>query len=279
CFGMQMAVIEAARHLAGLRGAGSTEFGPCEHPVVGLMTEWMRGNTLERREVDGDLGGTMRLGGYEAFLEPTSRGERVYWVTPISERHRHRYEINIGYKDTLEQAGLCFSGISPDGTLPEIVELHDHPWFIGVQFHPELKSRPFEPHPLFTSFVKAALDQSRLVEASFSLRAKRSNLPGVALSLRSSQWQGGKMQPSHVRVGNVTLGNDLPLAFIVGPNTLESRAHALETSAALAEIARKFGVGLIYKTSFDKANRSSLSGQRGIGLEQGLPILAELRET
>jgi CTP synthase len=163
CFGMHMAVIEAARDLAGLRGAGSTEFGPCEHPVVGLMTEWMRGNTLERREADGDLGGTMRLGAYEAMLSPESRVAQIYGKTCISERHRHRYEINIGYKDTLQQAGLYFSGISPDGMLPEIVELPDHPWFVGVQFHPELKSKPFDPHPLFTSFVRAALDQSRLV--------------------------------------------------------------------------------------------------------------------
>ncbi|MGC2199876.1 MAG: CTP synthase [Stellaceae bacterium] len=163
CFGMQMAVIEAARHLAGLRGAGSTEFGPCEHPVVGLMTEWTRGNTLERRESDGDLGGTMRLGAYEAILEPESRVAGIYGTTRISERHRHRYEVNIGYKPTLEASGLRFSGMSPDGMLPEIVEIPDHPWFIGVQFHPELRSKPFEPHPLFASFVRAAIDQSRLV--------------------------------------------------------------------------------------------------------------------
>ena len=163
CLGLQMAVIEAARHLANLPGAGSSEFGRCNHPVVGLMTEWTRGNTLERREERGDLGGTMRLGAYEAVLVPESRAAQIYGTTHISERHRHRYEINIGYKDTLEQAGLCFSGISPDGTLPEIVELPDHPWFIGVQFHPELKSKPFEPHPLFSSFVRAAVDQSRLV--------------------------------------------------------------------------------------------------------------------
>jgi CTP synthase len=163
CLGLQMAVIEAARHLAKLPGAGSSEFGPCEHPVVGLMTEWMRDNTLERREPDGDLGGTMRLGAYDAVLAPASRVAQIYGKTRISERHRHRYEINIGYKDTLEQAGLCFSGISPDGILPEIIEIPDHPWFIGVQFHPELKSKPFEPHPLFTSFIRAARDQSRLV--------------------------------------------------------------------------------------------------------------------
>ena len=163
CFGMQMAVIEAARHLARLSGVGSTEFGRCAHPVIGLMTEWMRGNELEQREVGGELGGTMRLGSYDAVLDPESRVAEIYGTTRISERHRHRYEVNIAYRDTLEAAGLRFSGMSPDGLLPEIVELPDHPWFVGVQFHPELKSRPFEPHPLFTSFVKAALDQSRLV--------------------------------------------------------------------------------------------------------------------
>jgi CTP synthase len=163
CFGMQMAVIEAARHLARLPGAGSTEFGPCEHPVIGLMTEWMRGNELEQREANGDLGGTMRLGAYEALLDPESRVAEIYGATRISERHRHRFEVNIAYRDTLEAAGLRFSGMSPDGLLPEIVELSDHPWFVGVQFHPELKSRPFEPHPLFTDFVRAAVHQSRLV--------------------------------------------------------------------------------------------------------------------
>jgi len=163
CFGMQMAVIEAARHLALLPGAGSTEFGPCEHPVIGLMTEWMRGNELEQREANGDLGGTMRLGAYDALLDPESRVAEIYDATRISERHRHRFEVNIAYRDTLEAAGLRFSGMSPDGLLPEIVELPDHPWFIGVQFHPELKSRPFEPHPLFTDFVRAAVHQSRLV--------------------------------------------------------------------------------------------------------------------
>ncbi|HZK89029.1 MAG TPA: CTP synthase [Stellaceae bacterium] len=163
CFGMQMAVIEAARHMANLPGAGSTEFGPCEHPVIGLMTEWMRGNEMEQRAANGDLGGTMRLGAYEAVLDPESRVAGIYGVDAVSERHRHRYEVNVAYRDTLEAAGLRFSGTSPDGLLPEIVEIADHPWFIGVQFHPELKSRPFEPHPLFKSFVKAALDQSRLV--------------------------------------------------------------------------------------------------------------------
>jgi CTP synthase len=164
CFGMQMAVIEAARHLAGLQGAGTTEFGPCADPVVGLMTEWTRGNAVERRNANGDLGGTMRLGAYTATLTPGSRVSEIYGgALTISERHRHRYEVNIHYKERLERAGLSFSGMSPDGILPEIVEITDHPWFVGVQYHPELKSKPFDPHPLFTSFIKAAVAQSRLV--------------------------------------------------------------------------------------------------------------------
>jgi CTP synthase len=163
CFGMHMAIIEAARDLADLPGAGSTEFGPCRHPVVGLMTEWSRGNTVERRNSTDDLGGTMRLGAYPAVLAPGSRVAEIYDAEHISERHRHRYEVNIHYKERLEATGLRFSGMSPDGELPEIVEIPDHPWFVGVQFHPELKSRPFAPHPLFTSFIRAARDQSRLV--------------------------------------------------------------------------------------------------------------------
>jgi CTP synthase len=164
CFGMQMAVIEAARNLVGISEANSTEFGPTSEPLVGLMTEWLRGNELEKRTQSGDLGGTMRLGAYTAALTSGSRVSEVYGgATEISERHRHRYEVNTAYKDRLEQHGLKFSGLSPDGVLPEIVEYEDHPWFIGVQFHPELKSRPFEPHPLFASFIQAAMVQSRLV--------------------------------------------------------------------------------------------------------------------
>ncbi len=163
CFGMQMAVIEAARNLAGLAGAGSTEFGACEHPVVGLMTEWSRGDEKEVRVEGDNLGGTMRLGAYPAHLAPRTHIAEIYGMTEIAERHRHRYEVNINYQEQLEAAGLKFSGTSPDGILPETVELEDHPWFIGVQYHPELKSKPFEPHPLFESFVAAALDQSRLV--------------------------------------------------------------------------------------------------------------------
>ena len=163
CFGMQMAVIEAARNLAGVTDANSTEFGPTPEPIVGLMTEWVRGNELEKRFAAGDLGGTMRLGAYDASLKRGSKVEGIYGALGISERHRHRYEVNTAYRERLEAKGLIFSGMSPDGLLPEIVEYADHPWFVGVQFHPELKSRPFEPHPLFASFVGAALTQSRLV--------------------------------------------------------------------------------------------------------------------
>ncbi len=163
CFGMQMAVIEVARDLAGIEDASSTEFGPTDEPVIGLMTEWMRGEELERREQNGNLGGTMRLGAYDAVLAGDSQVAEIYGTTRISERHRHRYEVNMRYRNRLEAAGLRFSGLSPDGLLPEIVEIPDHPWFIGVQFHPELKSRPFKPHPLFSSFIGAAVEQSRLV--------------------------------------------------------------------------------------------------------------------
>ncbi len=163
CFGMQMAVIEAARSLGGVPDANSTEFGPCSQPVVGLMTEWMRGNELETRRSGGDLGGTMRLGAFRATLRAGSKIESIYGSTEVSERHRHRYEVNTAYRAQLEDKGMVFAGMSPDGLLPETIELADHPWFIGVQYHPELKSRPFEPHPLFASFISAAMVQSRLV--------------------------------------------------------------------------------------------------------------------
>ena len=163
CFGMQMAVIEAARNLCGIDQANSTEFGPTKEPIVGLMTEWIKGNELQKRGSDSDMGGTMRLGAYPARLRRGSRISGIYSSEDISERHRHRYEVNTAYKDRLEQHGMRFAGMSPDGVLPETVEYEDHPWFIGVQYHPELKSRPFEPHPLFSSFVGAAVEQSRLV--------------------------------------------------------------------------------------------------------------------
>ncbi|WP_457936985.1 CTP synthase [Mesorhizobium sp. 10J20-29] len=163
CFGMQMACIEAARSLAGIDHASSTEFGPTDQPVVGLMTEWLKGNMLEKRRETGDLGGTMRLGAYDARLVKDTKIADIYGGEAISERHRHRYEVNIDYKERLEDCGLVFSGMSPDGVLPETIEYADHPWFIGVQYHPELKSRPLEPHPLFASFIGAAVEQSRLV--------------------------------------------------------------------------------------------------------------------
>jgi len=163
CFGMQMACIEGARNLAGITKASSTEFGPTDEPVVGIITEWMSDEGVQKREAGGDLGGTMRLGAYDAKLDGNSVVSSIYGATDISERHRHRYEVNTGYRDALEKGGLVFSGMSPDGMLPEIVERPDHPWFVGVQFHPELKSKPFDPHPLFASFIAAAVKKSRLV--------------------------------------------------------------------------------------------------------------------
>ena len=168
CLGMQMAVIEAARHLADLGDAGSEEF---DHeagkkrftPVVYHLKEWVQGNYKVTRSADDDKGGTMRLGAYDAVLAEGSRVAEVYGSTAIEERHRHRYEVDIKYREALETQGLMFSGMSPDGRLPEIVEVKDHPWFIGVQFHPELKSKPFEPHPLFRDFIRAAKENSRLV--------------------------------------------------------------------------------------------------------------------
>ena len=162
CLGMQMACIEGAR-AAGIEDASSTEFGPTDEPVIGLITEWMSSEGLQERAADGDLGGTMRLGAYEAELGHNSKAATIYGATRISERHRHRYEVNTHYVPALERSGLVFSGMSPDGRLPEVIERPDHPWFVGVQFHPELKSRPFEPHPLFGSFIGAAVKQSRLV--------------------------------------------------------------------------------------------------------------------
>jgi CTP synthase len=163
CFGMQMACVEGARNLAGIAGASSTEFGACDDPVVGIITEWMTPEGLETRAEGGDLGGTMRLGAYEARLAGNSHVAAIYGTPTISERHRHRYEVNGAYREALEKGGLVFSGMSPDGLLPEIVERPDHPWFVGVQFHPELKSRPFDPHPLFAGFISAALQQARLM--------------------------------------------------------------------------------------------------------------------
>ncbi|MEO1551484.1 MAG: CTP synthase [Pseudomonadota bacterium] len=168
CLGMQMAVVEAARNLLGLENAGSEEF---DHeagakrfePVVYHLKEWVEGNRTVKRAVDDDKGGTMRLGAYQAQLNPGSQVAGIYGADEISERHRHRYEVDISYREGFQDKGVTFSGVSPDGQLPEIIEIPDHPWFIGVQFHPELKSKPFAPHPLFRDFVRAAVDHSRLV--------------------------------------------------------------------------------------------------------------------
>ena len=163
CFGMQMAVIETMRNVLGIKNANTTELAEDCEAVVGLMTEWDKDGAKQIRHKDGDLGGTMRLGAYESVLAPNSKAAEVYGTTHIFERHRHRYEVNIKYKSQLAQGGMLISGTSPDGKLPEIVERPDHPWFVGVQFHPELKSKPFAPHPLFVEFVKASVKQSRLV--------------------------------------------------------------------------------------------------------------------
>lgn len=163
CFGMQLAVIEAVRSLGGVPDATSSEFGPHEHAIIGLMTEWLKGDQLEKRQKDGNLGGTMRLGAYPCVLQKGSKVREIYGADEIQERHRHRYEVNLNYKDAYDKAGLVFAGLSPDGVLPEIVERKDHPWFVGVQFHPELRSKPFDPHPLFRSFIAAAKKQSCLV--------------------------------------------------------------------------------------------------------------------
>lgn len=161
CFGMQMAVLEAAQNLLGVKDASSTEFGPTKNPFVCLMTEWEQGGTRQRRSAKSDLGGTMRLGAYPAALKPNSRVRKIYDRATIHERHRHRYEVNGKYRAALEKKGVIFSGLSPVGELPEIIERKDHPWFVGVQFHPELKSRPFDPHPLFVSFIGAALKKKK----------------------------------------------------------------------------------------------------------------------
>jgi len=163
CYGLHMAVIETARNRCHLEDANTTENGHPAHPVIALMTEWIKGNQLEHRDANTDLGGTMRLGAYPAVLTEGSRVAEAYGTTTISERHRHRYEVNTNYVKQLAEQGLVVSGWSPDGRLPEIMEIPTHPWFIGVQFHPELKSKPFEPHPLFKSFIAAAVRQSRLV--------------------------------------------------------------------------------------------------------------------
>lgn len=163
CLGMQMAVVDLARHCLGLKDAGSTELGTYEDPVVGLMTEWEKEGTLETRKKDGNMGGTMRLGAYPCTLQKDSLIASIYGTTKISERHRHRYEVNAIYKDRFERENILFSGFSPDNNFPEAVELKDHPWFIGVQFHPELKSKPLAPHPLFVSFIDAALKHARLI--------------------------------------------------------------------------------------------------------------------
>ena len=162
CFGMQLAVVDIARHLLGFKNASSTEFGKTDKPVIGLLTEWIKNEEIQKRNLKSEYGGTMRLGSYPAMLLKGSKVRKIYNSKKINERHRHRYEVNMLFKDELERVGLKFVGMSPDGLLPEIIELKNHPWFIGVQYHPELKSRPFNPHPLFSSFIKASVKNHKL---------------------------------------------------------------------------------------------------------------------
>ena len=162
CFGMQMAVIEFARNKLNIKKATSSEFGFSKSSVVGLMNEWTKNGKIIKG-TDKNLGGTMRLGSYEARLLNNSLISKIYKSSKINERHRHRYEVNINYKEVFEKKGMIFSGLSPDNKLPEIIELKEHPWFIGVQFHPEFKSRPLTPHPLFSSFIKAAKNNSKKI--------------------------------------------------------------------------------------------------------------------
>lgn len=174
CFGMQLAVVEAARDLLNLKYANSTEFGPTPDPVVGLMTEWMKGDEIEQRKAGDDLGGTMRLGAYECHLVPGTKAYDIYQQPVVMERHRHRYEVNIGYREQLAKVGFVISGLSKDGKLPTMMERNDHPWFVCMQFHPEFKSRPFAPSPIFKAFVEASLSKKKSNGVTSYDRAKAS---------------------------------------------------------------------------------------------------------
>ena len=157
CLGLQLAIIEFAQNVLNIKGANSSEFGPCDEIVIGLLTEWNKSGKKIRRHVGSDKGGTMRLGSYPCDVVRGSKAFNIYKKRRIEERHRHRYEVNSIYESLFNEKGLYFSGKSPDGKLPEIIEIKTHPWFLGVQFHPELKSRPFDPHPIFKSFIEATI--------------------------------------------------------------------------------------------------------------------------
>ena len=255
CFGMQMAVVEFARHVCGLEEAHSTEVNEkTSDPVIALMDE--------QREVV-DKGGTMRLGAYPCVLADRSLALSLYTKKGIAERHRHRYEFNNAYRELFSSKGMIFSGLSPDGTLVEAVELRDHPWFIGVQFHPEFTSRPFECHPLFSGFIQAGI-QRRVASR------RSSRLRGQALTRREHS-------PPGVSVGSLTFGGGTPFVLIAGPCVIEDRDSALRHAEALLSLTARLHVPFIYKSSYDKANRSSHSSFRGLGMEEGLSILAEVK--
>ena len=235
-----MAVIEFARNVLKIKNAGSTEFDKRIYPVIGLINEWSK-DGLIIKGTDRNLGGTMRLGLYDALLKNNSAIKKIYKSTKIKERHRHRYEVNNNLREKFEKNGLIFSGMSPDNKLPEIIELNSHPWFIGVQFHPEFKSRPLGPHPL-------------LKQASLIMQNKIVNCNGIEIS------------------------NKNKICLIAGPCQLETEQHAMDMVGKIKEITEKYKIGLIYKTSFDKANRTSLQGKRGAGLEKSLPIFDKIKK-
>ena len=258
CLGMQVAVIEFARNIAHLEGANSTEFDPrTPHPVIALITEWQtQDGRVERRDERSDLGGTMRLGAQPCRLIPGTLAHRTYGQDLVMERHRHRYEFNNRYLEILQEAGLVVSGKSADDALVEVVELGDHPWFLGCQFHPEFTSTPRDGHPLFSGFVQAACRH----------REQRGGGGG--------RWAGpgGRM-----KLCGFEVGIDQPLFLIAGPCVIEGLELALDTAGTLKEVTEALGIPFIYKSSFDKANRSSAQSFRGPGLEEGLQILETVR--
>ena len=250
CLGMQVACIEFARSAAGLVGAHSTEFvaEPTE-PVIALVTEWFDlAGGVQTRHAGVDLGGTMRLGEQRCRLVDDTLAARAYGAREVFERHRHRYEFNERYRGRLAAAGLVFSGFSIEDELVEIVELADHPWFLGCQFHPEFTSTPRSGHPLFIGFIRA--------------RA------------HAQDHAGGRCR---MNLCGLTVGIDQPLFLIAGPDSLESKALALDVAGTLAELCSELGIGYIFKGSFDKANRSSVDSYRGPGMDAGLETLAAVK--
>ena len=243
---MQLSLIEFAINVLKIKNAGSTEINKKCVPVIGLIEEWYKDGILKKGDLK-KIGGTMRLGKYECNLLEKTLIRQIYKSNKVFERHRHRYEVNIKYREKFEQKGLIFSGLSNNNKLPETIELKSHPWFIGVQFHPEFKSRPLNPHPLFASFIKAAKNNKKMTKIK------------------------------EVKIGNFKISNTLPIVLIAGPCQLENREHALYIAESINKICKKLSINFIYKTSFDKANRSSHLSERGLGLEKSIKIFEEIK--